>query len=73
MTISKIDFSKLLKEITDISIALLAEKNYARLLDMILLKAKKITNADGGCLYIYSRYRSFIHTGVCACIVRSEE
>jgi hypothetical protein len=54
MTISKIDFSNLLKEITDIGIALSAEKDHNRLLDMILLKAKEITKADGGSLYIYT-------------------
>ncbi len=57
MTISKIDFSKLLKELTDIGIALSAEKDHSRLLEMILLKAKEITNADGGSLYIYSEDR----------------
>jgi HD-GYP domain-containing protein (c-di-GMP phosphodiesterase class II) len=54
MTISKIDFSKLLKEITDIGIALSAEKDHNRLLEMILLKSKEITNADGGSLYTYT-------------------
>ncbi|MGK0298582.1 MAG: HD-GYP domain-containing protein (c-di-GMP phosphodiesterase class II), partial [Gammaproteobacteria bacterium] len=54
MTISKIDFSKLLKEITDVGIALSAEKDHSRLLEMILLKAKEITNADGGSLYIHT-------------------
>ena len=58
MTISKIDFSQLLKEITDIGIALSAEKNHSRLLEMILLKAKELTNADGGSLYIYSEDRT---------------
>lgn len=58
MTISKIDFSKLLKEITDIGIALSAEKDHSRLLEMILLKAKELTNADGGSLYIYSEDRT---------------
>ena len=53
MTISKIDFSKLLKEITDIGIALSTEKDHSRLLEMILLKAKEITNADGGSLYLH--------------------
>lgn len=57
MTISKIDFSKLLKELTDIGIALSAEKDHSRLLEMILLKVKEITNADGGSLYIYSEDR----------------
>jgi HD-GYP domain-containing protein (c-di-GMP phosphodiesterase class II) len=58
MTISKIDFSQLLKEITDIGIALSVEKNHSRLLEMILLKAKELTNADGGSLYIYSEDRT---------------
>lgn len=58
MTISKIDFSKLLKELTHIGIALSAEKDHSRLLEMILLKAKEITNADGGSLYIYSEDRT---------------
>ncbi|MEX2353899.1 MAG: GAF domain-containing protein, partial [Gammaproteobacteria bacterium] len=52
MTISDIDFSNLLKEITDIGIALSAEKDHTRLLEMILVKAKKMTGADGGSLYI---------------------
>ncbi len=54
MNISEIDFSKLLKEITDIGIALSAEKDHTRLLEMILLKAKEFTGADGGTLYIHS-------------------
>jgi len=52
MPITKIDFSALLKEITDIGIALSAEKDHNRLLEMILVKAKQITGADGGSLYI---------------------
>lgn len=52
MPITNIDFSKLLKEITDIGIALSAEKNHTRLLEMILLKARQLTHADGGSLYI---------------------
>jgi len=52
MPITKIDFSALLKEITDIGIALSAEKDHNRLLEMILHKAKQITGADGGSLYI---------------------
>jgi HD-GYP domain-containing protein (c-di-GMP phosphodiesterase class II) len=51
MAISKVNFSKLLKEITDIGIALSAQKDHTRLLEMILLKAKKLTRADGGSLY----------------------
>ena len=51
MEISKVDFSTLLEELTDIGIALSAEKDHSRLLEMILLKAKELTNADGGTLY----------------------
>jgi len=54
MNITEVDFSKLLKEITDIGIALSAEKDHTRLLEMILLKAKEFTSADGGTLYTYS-------------------
>lgn len=52
MPITKIDFSKLLKEITDIGTALSAEKDHNRLLEMILQKARQLTGADGGSLYI---------------------
>ncbi len=51
MEISKIDFSSLLEELTDIGIALSAQKDHSRLLEMILLKAKDLTSADGGTLY----------------------
>ncbi|MBI1733444.1 MAG: GAF domain-containing protein [Gammaproteobacteria bacterium] len=51
MTIHSTDFTGLLKELTDIGIALSAEKDHSRLLEMILLKAMEITNADGGTLY----------------------
>ncbi len=52
MPITKIDFSKLLKEITDIGTALSAEKDHNRLLEMILQKSRQLTGADGGSLYI---------------------
>lgn len=51
MTIRSTEFSGLLKELTDIGIALSAEKDHSRLLEMILVKAREITNADGGTLY----------------------
>jgi HD-GYP domain-containing protein (c-di-GMP phosphodiesterase class II) len=51
MDISTVDFSNLLEELTDIGIALSAQKDHSRLLEMILLKAKDLTNADGGTLY----------------------
>lgn len=51
MELSKVDFSSLLNELTDIGIALSAEKDHGRLLEIILLKAMELTNADGGTLY----------------------
>lgn len=51
MEISKVDFSSLLKELTDIGVALSVEKDHGRLLEMILMKAMEVTNADGGSLY----------------------
>jgi hypothetical protein len=50
MEISKVDFSGLLKERTDIGGALSAEKDHSRLLDIILIKVMEVTNADGGSL-----------------------
>jgi len=40
-----------IEKLTEIGIALSAEKNTQRLLEMILLGAKALTNADGGTLY----------------------
>ena len=54
MEISKVDFSGLLKELTDIGVALSAEKDHSRLLEMILIKAMEVTNADGGSLYTHT-------------------
>jgi len=51
MTTSSPEFSGLLKELTDIGVALSAEKNHSRLLELILRKAKELANADGGTLY----------------------
>ena len=51
MEISTVDFSSLLDELTDIGIALSAEKDHSRLLEIILLKARELTYADGGTLY----------------------
>ena len=51
MDVSTVNFSELLEELTDIGIALSAQKDHSRLLEMILLKAKDLTNADGGTLY----------------------
>lgn len=42
---------KRIETLNEIGIALSAEKNTPRLLEMILIRAKEITNADGGTLY----------------------
>ena len=51
MDVSTVNFSELLEELTDIGIALSAQKDHSQLLEMILLKAMDLTNADGGTLY----------------------
>ena len=45
------DRLKRIEKLNEIGIALSAEKNTPRLLEMILIGAKEITNADGGTLY----------------------
>jgi HD-GYP domain-containing protein (c-di-GMP phosphodiesterase class II) len=45
------DISTLLRELNKIGIALSAEKDHNRLLELILVKAMEITSADGGTLY----------------------
>src|SRR3990172_2473017 len=51
MDIRTTDLPKLLAELNAIGVALSAEKDHARLLEMILVRAMDITNADGGTLY----------------------
>lgn len=51
MEYSENNISNLLRELNEIGIALSAEKDHARLLELILVKAIEITNADGGTLY----------------------
>ena len=46
-----IDLFRRLTELNQIGIALSREKDITRLLEAILVAAKKITNADGGTLY----------------------
>ena len=41
------------QDLNDIGVALSSEKDVNRLLEMILLEAKKIANADGGTIYLY--------------------
>jgi hypothetical protein len=40
-----------IEKLTEIGIALSAEKNTAHLLELILMGAKTLTNADGGTIY----------------------
>jgi HD-GYP domain-containing protein (c-di-GMP phosphodiesterase class II)/PAS domain-containing protein len=42
------------QDLNNIGVALSAEKNVNRLLEMILQEAKKISNADGGTVYLYA-------------------
>jgi HD-GYP domain-containing protein (c-di-GMP phosphodiesterase class II) len=51
MKLTEKQFNYLLKVLTDIGISLSAEKDHARLLELILKKALEITNSDGGTLY----------------------
>ena len=46
------NISDLLRELNEIGIALSAEKDHDRLLELILVKAMDITNSDGGTLYV---------------------
>ncbi len=48
-----LDREQLFKRLTEIGIALSAEKNIDRLLETILVEAKRIANADGGTIYLY--------------------
>jgi HD-GYP domain-containing protein (c-di-GMP phosphodiesterase class II) len=51
-TITTDDLWKRLKELNTIGIALSKEQSTTRLLETILIAAKKITNADGGTIYL---------------------
>lgn len=51
MDASSPDLLKLLQELNAIGIALSAEQDHNCLLEMILMRAKEITHADGGTLY----------------------
>jgi HD-GYP domain-containing protein (c-di-GMP phosphodiesterase class II) len=44
-----------INKLNEIGMALSAENNLDRLLEMILIQAKKFTNADGGTLYLMSK------------------
>lgn len=51
MDIKTTDLPRLLGELNAVGIALSAEKDHRRLLEMILTRSMEITNADGGTLY----------------------
>ena len=51
-----------IKELVDIGMALSAEKNLDRLLEMIVSEARRYTNADGGTLYLRNRSRDLDFT-----------
>jgi HD-GYP domain-containing protein (c-di-GMP phosphodiesterase class II) len=46
------DIPKLLRKLNSVGIALSAEKDHGRLLEIILMRAKEMTRADGGTLYL---------------------
>lgn len=54
------DFSRLLSELSQIGIALSAERDHGRLLEMILIRAQEMTSADGGTLYSCSEDKTLI-------------
>lgn len=60
------DFPKLLRKLNSVGVALSAEKNHGRLLDIILKHAKEMTCADGGTLYLRTEENSLkfeiVHT-----------
>jgi HD-GYP domain-containing protein (c-di-GMP phosphodiesterase class II) len=49
---TKVESSELIEKLNEIGIALSAEKNTPKLLEMILKGAKAILNADGGTIYL---------------------
>ena len=50
------DREQRLRELIQISIALTAERNLNRLLELILLKARELTQSDAGSLYLVEKY-----------------
>jgi HD-GYP domain-containing protein (c-di-GMP phosphodiesterase class II) len=58
---------RLIEELTDIGIALSAERNTSRLLELILDQAQRLSGADGGTLYLATERHTLrfeiLHTG----------
>jgi len=59
-TENRIDISELVR----VGIALSSEKNLDQLLDLIVAEARKITNADGGSLYIFNEKKDTLQFAV---------
>ena len=49
------DYSTRLRQLAAIGVALSSEKDHAKLLEVILLEAKEIANADGGTIYLRTK------------------
>ena len=58
---SSVDLLRRLEELNEIGISLSREKDINRLLEAILVAAKKITNADGGTLYRVDNEAKLVH------------
>jgi HD-GYP domain-containing protein (c-di-GMP phosphodiesterase class II) len=58
---SSVDLLRRLRELNEIGISLSRERNITRLLEAILVAAKKITNADGGTLYRVDSESKLVH------------
>jgi len=55
---------KVIKSLTQIGVALSAEHNINRLLEMIVGEARRFTNADGGTLYIMDNDEKTLHFAI---------
>lgn len=66
MDLSLSDLPKLLMNLNSVGVALSAEKDHDRLLEIILMRAKDMANADGGTLYLRTEENSLkfeiVHT-----------
>jgi HD-GYP domain-containing protein (c-di-GMP phosphodiesterase class II) len=72
MDLTLSDLPTLLIKLNSVGVALSAEKDHNRLLEIILMRAKNLTNADGGTLYLRTDENSLkfeiVHTdslGIC--------
>ncbi len=55
------DQIKHIKQLTSIGLALSAEKNISKLLEMIVDESRDLSNADGGTLYIVDDDKKYLH------------